>query len=97
MVGEWIIDVKLFLFPEFSENVSYHNSFKVTILPAKEQEKPEIELIEEIIRPNFTGMVVLFEQSRKERRGRPPPQPYIVSISPTGIVTIGWSVSMKTI
>ena len=60
MVGEWNIDVKLFLFPEFSENVSFQNSFKVTILPAIEDEKEEIDRIEEVFKPNFTGMVVLF-------------------------------------
>ena len=49
--------------------------------------------IDELVEPQFTGMVVLAEQVIEKRR----PVPYIVAISPTGLVTIGWSVSMKPV
>ena len=46
-----------------------------------------------MFRPSFTGMVILDKQEKSNLR----PKPYIVFMSATGRVTIGWSVSMKPI
>ena len=61
MVGTWELVVSVFMSSNFKENVSYDNSFKVTVLPAKVDEIDKIDPIEEITKPIFTGMVVLNE------------------------------------
>lgn len=64
MVGDWEVFVTVFKFPEFSDNQSYQNSFLLTILPAREVERPETGPNDDIwpeLLPKFDGIVVLEE------------------------------------
>ena len=63
MIGEWQISVTVYKYPQYNENVWFTNSFTLSILAPKPESKPkpqpQISAIEDILKPNFTGMVVL--------------------------------------
>jgi len=61
MVGEWKIQVTVYKYPQYNENVWFTNSFTLSILAPKLELKPEPEIntIQDLLKPNFSGMVIL--------------------------------------